>query len=117
VKPCLTTGATRSAKTHAMLASEAGSTVNYKLSSSAWRKPYAEDLLETDSDRLLTVLDSHRNSSLRRCSVRPGSMQIGEYRVFQNAAKRGIVNSQSLPILDVPELLELIHKITDPAAG
>jgi hypothetical protein len=30
--------------------------VNYKLSSLAWRKPYAEDLLETDSERLLTVL-------------------------------------------------------------
>jgi hypothetical protein len=39
-----------------MLASEEGSTVNHKLNYPAWRKPYAEDLLETDSERLLTVL-------------------------------------------------------------
>ncbi len=51
------------------------------------------------------------------CSVRSRSKQIGEYRVFQNAAERRIVNPQSLPILDVSELLELIHKITDPASG
>ena len=27
------------------------------------------------------------------------------------------MDSQSLPIFDVPLLLELIHKITDPASG
>jgi len=52
-----------------------------------------------------------------RCLVQSRSKQIGEYRVFQNAAERRIVNPQSLPILDVSELLELIHEITDPAAG
>jgi len=49
-------------------------------------------------------------------SVRSRSMQFGEYRVFQNATERRIVNSQSLPILDVSEVLELIHKYR-PAAG
>ena len=33
-----------------------GSTVNHKLNLPAWRKPYAEALLETDSERLLTML-------------------------------------------------------------
>jgi hypothetical protein len=43
-------------------------------------------------------------------------MQIGEYRVFQYAAERRIVNSQSFPILDIAELLELIHKVVDAAS-
>jgi hypothetical protein len=50
-------------------------------------------------------------------SVRSRSSQIGEYRVFQNHAERGIVNSQSLPIFDVTELFELIHKVVDAASG
>jgi hypothetical protein len=52
-----------------------------------------------------------------RRSARSSNTQFGKYRVFQNAAERGIVNSQSLPILDVPELLELIHEVADAAAG
>ena len=32
------------------------------------------------------------------------------------AAERRIVNPQSLPVLDVPDLLELIHEVTDAAA-
>jgi hypothetical protein len=58
-----------------------------------------------------------RRHPCARCSVRSRSTQIGEYRVFQHAAERRIVNSQSLPILDVTELLELIHKVVDAAAG
>ena len=50
-------------------------------------------------------------------SARSSSMQFGKYGVFQNAAERRIVNPQSPPILDVPELLELIHKVADAAAG
>jgi hypothetical protein len=46
----------RSAKAHAILASEEGSTVNYKLNCPAWYKTYAEVLLETDFERLLTIL-------------------------------------------------------------
>jgi hypothetical protein len=46
----------RSAKTHAMLASEGGSTMSYKLNYPAAHKPYVEALLETDSERLLTIL-------------------------------------------------------------
>src|SRR4029077_6612416 len=104
----------------------------------AWPKPYAEALLETDSERLLAILAvtetavfqrlwelvAGQNASglfcaqvAPRCLVRSRSKQIGEYRVFQNAAERRIVNQQSLPILDISELLELIHEITDPAAG
>ena len=52
-----------------------------------------------------------------RCSVRSRSKQIGEDRVFQNASERRIVNSQFLPILDVTELLEFIHEVTDAASG
>ena len=51
------------------------------------------------------------------CSVRPRSRQFGKDRVLQNAAERRIVNPQLFPILDVPKLFELIHKMTDAAAG
>jgi hypothetical protein len=46
----------RLARTHAMLAAEEGNTVNYKLNCPAWYKPYDEVLLETDLERLLTIL-------------------------------------------------------------
>jgi hypothetical protein len=46
----------RSAKAHAILASEEGSTVNYELNCPAWYKPYDEVLLDTDFERLLTIL-------------------------------------------------------------
>jgi hypothetical protein len=39
-----------------MQASEAGSTVKYKLNCTAWPEPYAEVLLETDSEGLLKIL-------------------------------------------------------------
>ncbi len=52
-----------------------------------------------------------------RCSARSRSTQLGEHRVLQDPGQRRTVNSQSLPILDVPSLLELIHKITNPAPG
>jgi len=39
-----------------MLAAEEGNTVNYKLNCPAWYKPYDEVLLETDLERLLTIL-------------------------------------------------------------
>jgi hypothetical protein len=38
-----------------MLASEEGSTVNYKLNCPAWFEPHAEALLETDLERLLKI--------------------------------------------------------------
>jgi hypothetical protein len=48
-----------------MLASEEGSTVNYKLNCPASYQPYAEILFETDFDRLLTILAAgNRSSSL-----------------------------------------------------
>ena len=56
--PCRTTGATtatRSAKAHAMLLSEEGSPLNYKLNCPAWHKPYAEALLEANLERLVTI--------------------------------------------------------------
>jgi len=56
---CPTTRATvasRSAKAHAMLSPEEGSTVNYELNCPAWYKPNAEVLLKTDFERLLTIL-------------------------------------------------------------
>jgi len=56
-------------------------------------------------------------AATRSASVRPRGTQIGEYRVFQDRAERGIVNSQSLSILDVSELLKFIHEVTDAAAS
>jgi hypothetical protein len=50
------TAATRSAKAHAMLPAEKGSTVNYKLNCPASHEPYAEALLETDPGKLLAIL-------------------------------------------------------------
>jgi hypothetical protein len=121
-----------------MLGSEGGSKADFKLDCRTWRKLYVESLLEIGAERLLSALAAteiavfprlwelaaDRDASdpfcapvAPRCSVRSRSTQIREHRVFQNAAERRIVNSQSLPILDVSELLELIHKITDAAAG
>ena len=87
-------------------------------------------MLEIEAERLLTALVAieitifHHilewmlaNASGLFCaqaaprrSARSGSAQFGEYRVFQNAAERGIVNSQSLPILDVSSFLNLFIK-------
>jgi len=39
-----------------MLPSEEGGAVNYKPNCLAWYNPYAEILLETDFERLLTIL-------------------------------------------------------------
>src|SRR6266849_2520246 len=111
---------------------------DFKLNLRAWRKPYVDSLSEIGSERLLTTLSATQTAVFQRlwelvagqnapglfcaqvaprCSVQSSSQQIGEYRIFQNAAERRIVNPQSLPILDVSELLELIHEITDSAAG
>ena len=97
------TVASRSAKAHAMLSSEEGSTVNYELNCPAWYKPYAEVLFETDFERLLTILaipevaifQRHWESAADRdasrlfcdrvaprCSTRSSSTQIGEHRVL-----------------------------------
>jgi hypothetical protein len=40
---------------HLMQASEEGSPAKYKPNCPAWPKPYAEDLLETDRERLLKI--------------------------------------------------------------
>jgi len=59
LKSSRTTGPTvanRSAKAHAVLPSEGGSTKNYKLDYPAWHKPYVEALLETDPEVLLKLL-------------------------------------------------------------
>ena len=112
--------------------------MKYKLNCTAWPEPYAEVLLETASEGLLKILAATEITVFKRlwelvagqsasvlfcaqvaprCSVRSRSKQIGEDRVFQNAAERRIVNSQSLPILDVTELLELIHEVADAASS
>ena len=90
------TAVTRSAKAHAVQASEEGSTVRFKLNCPAWPKPCAEDLLETGSEGLLKIpaaaeiavfrrlwgfaADGVRRAVLRptcpRRSVRSRSMQI-----------------------------------------
>jgi hypothetical protein len=107
LEPCAPTraiAASRLATAHAMLASEEGSTVNYKLNCPAWCGPYAEILLETDFERLLTILAAgteaavfqrHWESAADRaasrlfcarvapmCSARSRSTQIGEHRVL-----------------------------------
>jgi hypothetical protein len=75
LKICRTTGvqaAMRSAKAHAMPASEEGSTVNYKLNCLPWHKPSAEVLLETDSERLLTILAATEMAVFQRlCEFAP----------------------------------------------
>jgi hypothetical protein len=49
-----------------MLASEGGSTVNYELNYPAWYKPYEEVLLETDFERLLTILTGTEGAVFQR---------------------------------------------------
>jgi hypothetical protein len=59
LKPSRTTGpavAKRSAKSPVMLPSREGSTEGYKLHYPAWHKPYAEALLATDPEILVTLL-------------------------------------------------------------
>ena len=96
-----------------MLPAEEGRTLSYKLNCPAWPKPNDEDLLEIGCERLLTILAATEIAVFQclwelaagqgasglfcrqvtpKCSVRSRSMQFGEYRVFQNAAERRIVN-------------------------
>jgi hypothetical protein len=59
LKPSRTTGpavAKRSAKSPVMLPSQEGSTEGYKLHYPAWHKPYAEVLLATDPEILVSLL-------------------------------------------------------------
>jgi hypothetical protein len=117
LKPCRTTGATvatRSAKAPAMLPTEEGSTVNYKLNCHASHRPDAEALLETDPGKLLTILaakvvavfQGHRELAAYqeasglfraqvapRCSAQSRSTQMGEHRVLQDPGQRRTVNS------------------------
>jgi hypothetical protein len=106
LKPCPTKGATaatRSAKAHAMLPAEEGSTVNYKLNCPVSHKAHAEALLETDPGKVLAILVATETAVFQglwelsadqdasglscaqvapRCSAQSRSTQMGEHRVL-----------------------------------